>query len=408
VNEPASRIARNGFLSIADEMRARIDRGDWESGRYLPTERELQQLFEASRSTIRRSLSALVETGWAVAVPSKGVIARHPERMAPAVSMRQLAFIDAGSNALPLFYPYLSENARRAGFHLVHMANRLEVPVEEAVRVARDEGFAGAMIWSYRGFPDADKIGELARECPVVALDHPIRGLRCPLITYNYYQAGYDATRQLILQGRRRIAVSGMLDMLTTTHDRFSGYLSALFDHGLQPNVEDFIFNFTSGMLSPATRHVAIRLAAIDRPDGVLVLQDEFVPAVVQAAQRAQRAVPEDLAIASVGDDVEVFVGECGLTGVRLRWDLFAERSVFVLAGYLAGQVDANHVEIAPHQLVVRGLCGAPASSWTPGDTAPSALRGVSQTHYQFSPAPGATTQPETPPRRRGNQDHAQ
>ncbi|PMX74197.1 winged helix-turn-helix domain-containing protein, partial [Pseudomonas sp. GW456-12-1-14-LB2] len=66
---------RNAFLVIARDLQDRIADGEIELGRYLPTERELQDRYDVSRSTIRRAIAHLVDMGWAHTVPSKGVVA---------------------------------------------------------------------------------------------------------------------------------------------------------------------------------------------------------------------------------------------------------------------------------------------------------------------------------------------
>lgn len=58
---PADRTIR--YQHIADELRARIEAGEYLAGRLLPSEAELSQEYEASRVTIRRALEALRAEG---------------------------------------------------------------------------------------------------------------------------------------------------------------------------------------------------------------------------------------------------------------------------------------------------------------------------------------------------------
>ena len=58
---PADRTIR--YQHIADELRARVEAGDYLAGRLLPSEAELSQQYQASRVTIRRALEALRAEG---------------------------------------------------------------------------------------------------------------------------------------------------------------------------------------------------------------------------------------------------------------------------------------------------------------------------------------------------------
>ena len=58
---PADRTIR--YQHIADELRARVEAGEYLAGRLLPSEAELSQQYQASRVTIRRALEALRAEG---------------------------------------------------------------------------------------------------------------------------------------------------------------------------------------------------------------------------------------------------------------------------------------------------------------------------------------------------------
>lgn len=58
--EPARRTR---YQAIADELRARIEGGDFGAGRLLPSEAELSGTYEASRVTVRRALELLRDEG---------------------------------------------------------------------------------------------------------------------------------------------------------------------------------------------------------------------------------------------------------------------------------------------------------------------------------------------------------
>jgi GntR family transcriptional regulator len=56
-------VRQTRYAQIADELRARVEAGQYGAGRLLPSEAELSTGFDASRVTVRRALEVLREEG---------------------------------------------------------------------------------------------------------------------------------------------------------------------------------------------------------------------------------------------------------------------------------------------------------------------------------------------------------
>lgn len=352
---------RSSYQDIAESLRAQIREGKVPPGHYLPTERALQESFEASRSTVRRALSALISTGYGTNVPSKGVVALQPEAVPKT---KTIALIDSTTAVLNILFARMSDALRAKGYHLVHLGS-MDKTIEESLQYAVDHEFAGAFVWPYRGFPDTAQVAKLGEQIPIVALDHALRGYRSDLATFDYFDAAYRATSHLIESGRRRIGITGMMDMLDISHDRLSGYMKALFDHGLKPFVRDYVFLHTSGAEEPDLLPLRRRLSDEDRPDAFLVMQDEFCPRVIETALELGLAVPGDIALCTIGDDVGVDVDGLGLSAVALDWEGLAESAISMMLRRIRDPKRAPELVRGKHMLVVRGLCSAAANQWT-------------------------------------------
>jgi DNA-binding LacI/PurR family transcriptional regulator len=351
----------------------------------LPTERELQAEFGVSRSTIRRSLAALIEGGWAQNVPSKGVAAGTGIRKAKS---NNIALIHGSTYVLKVLCVRMGEMLRERGFNLVLLGSSIDSLMEDAFEYALQNDFAGALAWPYRGFPDAQVITQVTRQMPVVTLDHRIHSVSTDLVTFNYFEASYQAVDHLVRHGRRRIGVTGLLDMLETTHARFSGYMSALFANGLQPMPADYIFTATSGRYNVDTHLLEQRLRERDRPDALFVLQDDFMPATVEAVFRTGLRIPEDIALVTIGDDIDLTVDGVGVTAIAPDWDAMADEAIRMLFKRIEDPALPQSTRYAPHRLVVRGLCGAPSSEWTAKPEEPAGFHGELQyprSRYRFS-----------------------
>jgi LacI family transcriptional regulator len=226
------------------------------------------------------------------------------------------------------------------------------------------------------------------RQLPMIALNHRLEEAECDLVTFDHEQAAYDATAQLIRQGCRRIGVTGMLDMLDMTHNRFRGYLRAMFDYGLQPEPQDFLFIATSGHDEPDPAALEVRLRSGDRPEAFVILQDSCAAAVVGAAVRAGLSVPTDLKVAALGSEYAVTVDDRGMTAIAFDWQTLADQAMSLLAERLRHLHRPAQVRVAPHRLVVRGLCGAPPEEWTPGSengNTPGPAPSAPMAHVRFT-----------------------
>ena len=368
-NTEARRTASWGSKEIAVELARRIRSGALPDGALLPTERALQAEFGASRSTVRRALARLAEGGSARNVPSRGVVALGAgtgETASLTKGSRNVALIDGSSFVLRVLYVRMSEMLRERGYHLVHLGGNNTASMEEPLQYAAEHGFAGALLWPFRGFPDTDVVGAAVSRLPVVMLNHPVRGVEADLVTFDYVEAGAAATRLLVEGGARRIGVTGMLDMFSSTHDRFSGYTKAMFEAGLPPQVNDFLFSYTSAMVEADMRPLLRRLVESDAPDGLLVLEDEFMAPTVETALRLGKSIPNELRFATIGDEIDLAIDGVGMTTVALDWDAMAALAVERLVARIEGRATPPETFFAPHAPIVRGLCGAPSMRHTP------------------------------------------
>ena len=351
------------YQKIAADLKGRIVQGHVESGAFLPTERELQQHFSASRGTVRRALAHLVQAGFAENIPNRGVVAVKKSEV--PTSIGNVALIEYGSYVLRYMGLRLSNRLREENLYLVNLGGSIDYPPEYAFQNALDNNFTGAIVWPYRSFTDNSFVEKASKHFPVVALDHQLEGTKTDLVTVDHEGAAFDATMQLIKQGCKRILVTGELDGLDITHARFRGYMKALFAGGLQPNAADYVFIHTSGQKDIDTTLLRHRLTSGAQVDGVLALQDYYIAQIVETVLFAGFDVPRQIKISTIGDDVEVTVYKFGLTAVGFDWDQMADAAVSLLLDRLANPNQPYKTISIPHRLIIRGLCGAPKSEWT-------------------------------------------
>lgn len=337
---------RRSYAKIAEHLIERIKSEDLPDGTFLPIEKDLMSEYGVTRTTVRRALAVVVEEGYGTLIPNKGVLPIKAE----APRSKSIAFVDGSSLVLRSLYSKLNAEFLTLGYHLVHIDSEV-IGLEHALLFAEERGYDAAFIWSFEGFPDTEVVHRVAKKMPIIALDHALRGFEADLVTYDFFQMAVEAVDYLLKASRKRVAVTGMLDMLETTHDRFSGYLKALFDNGLTPSVTNFAFSYTSGYGPVNYEHLIHRLRADDRPDALFVMQDEFVPSAVDAVLQCGLSIPGDVEIATIGDDVVVSVGGQGITSVHCDWDAFAELALNLMLDRLRDPSGPKRRLVGPHSL---------------------------------------------------------
>lgn len=352
----------HGYQTIAEALREQIRAGIYLPGAFLPTEKDLQAAFHVSRSTVRRALAALADSGWAEVKPKRGVAAK----VGPAPDLSgNIAFIDHGDLINERVFFGLNRALQGTGFHLIHVDSRI-YGVEGAIEYAATNGFLAAFVWSKTGFPDEARIRAIEPKLPLILLDHRLGSIQTDLIAEDNVGGACTIVQHLAKMGRKRIAITGMMDMLEINHERFSGYLKGLFESGLKPHPVDFVFCVTSGGGAPETEGLIRRLQDPDRPDAVFVLQDMCVPPVVEAIFKAGLKVPDDVAVVAFGGEFPIQIDAVGLTSMAIDWPLFVSECVRVLERRLRTPREPIAQVMVPVSLVVRGSCGASEDRWDP------------------------------------------
>jgi DNA-binding GntR family transcriptional regulator len=103
VSSKTGRVAKVGYKQVAEALIERIRSGEFASRDMLPTEEKLQREYGVSRTTVRRALAGVVESGFGMTVPNKGIMA-EPQQSA-SNSVQTIGFI----GGRPLVGPNLVE-----------------------------------------------------------------------------------------------------------------------------------------------------------------------------------------------------------------------------------------------------------------------------------------------------------
>ncbi len=284
----------------------------------------------------------------------------------PSASARALSV--GRSNCLGLLVPSLTwpwmleilrgvaEEIERSGYSLILYTTASGADAERAFmsQVVPAGAVEGLALVIPPGM--LDYIGRLAkRGLPVVVIDDRGHHPEFPTVATTNVEGGRSATRHLIEQGRRKIAmVNGPVDF-GCDRDRLEGYRLVLEEAGIRYDpglVENCDFTQAGGA-SAMTR----LLQANPHLDAVFAANDLMAFGVLEALRDAGRKVPDDVAVVGFDDIPAAALTHPPLSTVHQPlYEMGRTAAVMVMSG-IQGKDIAGRVEL-PTRLVVRGSSG--------------------------------------------------
>lgn len=223
----------------------------------------------------------------------------------------------------------------------------------EGLRYARDNRFAGVVLWHEGGSSNVTLIQELRERMPVAAIDRRVPGLELDYVGTDNFQGAYQATRHLIAQGHTRIAHLTRLETTDSAAGRLQGYQQALAEAGLPLNPRYILLALDGGRRLDREALASV-FSGPDAPTAIFLMADFWAPTVYTELRLLGLRVPEDVALVGFDDVVPP-----GLEGLELSSVAQDFEGIGVAAGELIlqriAQPDASvQSRVFPAQLVVR------------------------------------------------------
>ncbi len=287
------------YIQVYERLLKSIQDGRFEKGAYLPSEKELGELFGVDRQTVRRSLEILVKDGTVQKRPGLGSVVADGARLGvskPSSRVLCLVFPRSATAVERITEPFQSrlfsaieaEGAKR-GVGLVYQTIG---PDEDVAALLSSANIAGVAFVS-----SVDET-VLAR-----AADIPV-----PVVVVNGYSplfasvlpdaedGAYRAVQHLIGLGHRRIAYIGGPSGFVTSMRRLQGYRRALLDAGIaasdQPSGQGD-WTFDGGFRAMQQ----ILADGTEVPTAVFACNDMTAIGAISAIASAGMSVPGDVSV---------------------------------------------------------------------------------------------------------------
>lgn len=222
------------YQSVLQELKSEITGGKYPLNSKLPTEEELSKSFNISRSTLRKVLQELKEDGFIESTKGSGSFIRNKNiiRYIPVIISGddtnyrkteilkgiQDYFNKVDFSSLPTFMDYSREKEAKLILELIGQGHKNFI----VYPLASDSNpeFYQKMIQQGINFVFVDTLPDK---------------ITCDYVASCNYLGGYMATKKLIELGHKRIAFCSFLNLerVNTIKERFSGYLDALAQSGI-------------------------------------------------------------------------------------------------------------------------------------------------------------------------------
>lgn len=287
---------------VANALCEEIKTGYYRSGMLLPTEERLTIMYGVSRQTVRKALSILEEKGIIEKKQGSGssVKIRNPAADSGKISVI-VTYID--DYIFPSQLRGVEEVLSKNNFSAILSATRNKICNER--RILEDilkDPVAGILVEGTKTAlpnPNIDLYEKLSEmNIPIVFLNSRYPELKGPLyVCADNRRGGYELVTYLISKGHKSIASIFKADDIQG-HERYSGYISAMFDNKLFVSDSKTIWftTETKDRLFDKSENI---LSAIGDATAVVCYNDEIAFMLIKYLTACGKRVPEDVVVVS-------------------------------------------------------------------------------------------------------------
>ena len=198
--------------------------------------------------------------------------------------------------------------------------------------------------------------GQMFEHTPIVTLDRPVEGSRFDSCLVENERGSKMGTEHLLQLGQRRIAYIGFADDLYTMAERKKGYIAAMTQAGLAPEIA-----LLSDVLDDTLSTIRNLLSRSAAPTAFFCANNLVTRHVLHSMKTLGLQPPAPVAVVGFDDFETADLLQPGITVVRQPAEQLARGAAEVLFGQLGDERNAGTGRrwIQPVELVVRGSCGA-------------------------------------------------
>lgn len=363
----SSAVARKPkHQELFERLRAAIHDGQYAPGDRLPTEAELVEHFNVSRTTVNRALRDLQNEGMLTRRRGSGTYIPNSKRDAVSTAMWfLLPTLEDGSLFLTV-QRVLAREAESLGWSMSVRELPPDMDKREASGIVDSMVNRGADGLFYLPHAVNGPPGQLntavieafenRTDAPLVLLDRDIVSFpqRSPydLVSSDNQRGGHLIADHLISRGCHRIIFLLDEDDMPSSSARFEGYRLAMQQHGKGPAVS------VSG--DPDSREFVQSIMRDHKPDGIICDSDYDAARVMRQLLNMGTCIPDDVRLAGFDDTPTAALLPVPLTTVRQNVQGIVSWAITIMASRIDGPDQPACRALIDCELVVRESTGKP------------------------------------------------
>lgn len=313
------------YLELQEAIRSVIEAEGIQPGEKIPSERELSERYQVSRSSVRKAILALIREGVLVRVPGKGtfVAQKHGVSEAPAPCTGNIGFVvflSSLDRARPDIQAHVAENGRVSWMpfysevfeganqelrgndvHLLFFAVYQDTPAEKAKFKNFLKKVDGLIVCELASPTFAEVIE--ASPVPVVLVNPSLlpRSLKADVLLMDNFGGAYQAVSYLIKLGHRAIGlINHPIEHNRSAWERFRGYKTALRRAGIAYDVKLVEYGDWSMESGYAAMERLLKKGV--QMTALFATNDEMAIGAMKAAREHGLRIPEDLSVVGFDD----------------------------------------------------------------------------------------------------------
>ncbi|UJH66240.1 LacI family DNA-binding transcriptional regulator [Allomuricauda sp. SCSIO 65647] len=190
------------------------------------------------------------------------------------------------------------------------------------------DGFIMSLSAGTQEKDDYNHLKEVTEQgIPVVLFDRVTDEIECDKVVIDDLQGGYMATKKLIDEGRKRIALLTTYDYFSVSRARNEGYKKALHDHGLEFK-DEYVLKLPYMDVDEKTISNFFDKIEVD---GVLSVNEIFGIYAMRVLQRKKHRIPKDISVIGFTDGLLSQYANPSMTSVAQHGDHMGETAARML-----------------------------------------------------------------------------
>ncbi|MGX6979672.1 substrate-binding domain-containing protein [Vagococcus elongatus] len=315
-------MSKAKYQLIADEIRSKILAKEYHVGDVIPPETQLQKDFNVSRHTVRQAIALLVNEGHLKAEKGSGTYVQMPAPQTFNGAKKKIGVITTylSDYIFPSIIRGIEQELRENNYGLLLASTNNDLSTERrCLEMMLHQGVSGLIVEPTKSNeynPNLSYYVSLKeRDIPVLMINAHYEELDFPFIVVDDVASGYLATKHLIDQGHKNLAMVTKIDDLQGKL-RMKGFINAHTEAN-QLFESNCIYTYTTETKQQVIETILADLnQQLISVTGIVCYNDEIANQLAQQLIRRGFSIPNDFSITGNDDSYLSTAGEIALTTV--------------------------------------------------------------------------------------------